>query len=186
MPTGELPNLELQKQLQTVLEQMGKEEARRIAARVEAEEKISLDQKQSTHHAREVRAWEGCRIFIRKKSDGKERKVQCHRVGRTFLKIQEDNGEPIKIKRADLLAIRTPEERLLSILDDKIRNASKHGMKRLEATSARLEKFYTKFVKDCEEFNKEMDSLAAFRSRVHAAMVRKGLIINTSNCKGVK
>lgn len=186
MPTGELPNLELQKQLQAVLEQMGKEETKRIAARVKAEEKISLDQKQSAHHAREVRAWEGSRIFIRKKSGGKERKVLCHRVGRTFLSVQEDGGEPIKIKRAGLLSIRTAEERLLSILDDKIDNAFKHGMRRLETTSARLEKFCEKFEKDCKDFSLEMDSLAAFRARVHAALVRRGLIINPSKNKGAR
>jgi len=186
VPTGELPNLELQNQLQTVLEKMREEETKRVAERVEAEEKIRLDRKQSAHHAREVRAWEGSRLFIRKKSDGKERKVLCHRVGRTFLSIQEDEGEPVKIKRSNLTSIRTPEERLLSILDDKITSAHKHGMRRLESTSARLEKFHAKFVKDCDEFTKEMDSLAAFRSRVHAALVRKGLIINPPNRKGAK
>lgn len=185
MSTGEPINLGLQNQLQAVLDQLGKEETKRLAVRVKAEEKICLDQKQSAHHAREVRAWEGTKIFIREKSGGREQKVHCDRVGRAFLRIQsEGGGESTKIKRSSLSSIRTPEERLLSILDDKIDNASKHGLRRLEATSARLEKLHGKYVKDCAEFNKEMDSLASFRSRVHAVLVRKGLILNPPNRKG--
>jgi len=184
--TGERVNLELQNQLQAVLETMRKEETKRLAERVKAEEKICLDRQQSAHHAREVRAWEGTKIFIRGKPDGKERKVQCCRVGRTFLSIQEGGGEPTKVKRADLSSIRTPEERLLAIFDDKIEGACKRGMRRLETTSARLEKLHTKYMQDCAEFNKEMNSLASFRSRVHAVLVRKGLIINPPNRKGAK
>ena len=182
MPRGELQNLELQQQLQGVLDQMRKEENKRLAQRVKAEEKISLDQKQSACHAREVRAWEGTKIFIREKPDGKERKVHCCRVGRTFLSVQSvDGGEPRKVRRSSIVSVRTPEERLLTILDDKISNACKHGLRRLEDTSARLEKLHLRYVKDCGEFNKELDSLASFRSRVHAVLVRKGLILSPTN-----
>ena len=186
MRRGELKNCEFQQQLQTVLDDMRKEETKRLAERVKAEERICLDQKQSTQHANEVRAWEGFRIFIRgTATDGAEKKVMCCRVGKTFLSVKEDEGkDPVRIERSNLTSVRTPEERLLAILDEKIESARKHGMRRLESTSSRLEKLHESHMQNCAEFDKEMNSLAAFRSRVHAVLVHKGLIINLSNRKG--
>lgn len=172
MSIKELVNLELQNQLQDVLDRMGKEEAERMAARVKAEEKISLDQKQSTQHVQEVHAWEEKEIYIQEGPEGRERKVHCCRVGMTFLSIQPENGqEPIKIKRASLVSIRTPEERLLAILDNKINSARNGAQQWLKATSIQC-------IRNSRRLKKEMESLEAFRSRVFRVLVRKGLILD--------
>ncbi len=177
MPTGELVNENLQRQLQAVLDEMGKEEAEQLATRVKAEEKICLDSQQRARYVREVRAWEGSKIFIRAPNT-KERAVQCCRVGNAYLLIQEEGREPIKVKRA-ALQIRTPEERLLAILGDKIDTARAKGHQQLQATSTRLERFQANHVKDCAEFEKVMANLTAFQARVYSVLVRKGLIIGT-------
>jgi len=173
VPTKDLMNLDLQNQLQGILDQIGKEEAERYAARVKAEERISLNQKQSMRHVQEVHAWEEKKIYIREERGNKEQRVHCCRVGRMFLNVRVENGsEPVKIERAKLVSIRTPEERLLAILDSKIRSARRNAYQSLKATSVQC-------IRNSRRLKKEMESLDAFRSRIYRVLLRKGFLLDT-------
>lgn len=177
MRSGNFINRGLCDGLKRALAREEKKASRRLAKRVEAEEKICLTQKDRTVLLQEANALEGRPIYYREHSGVKEQRLDCKRVGKTFLLVSKNGGEPYRITRDSKEIIRTPEERLLGIYDEKVELTEKTLQAEMSSALQKLEGAGENLMKEFELTYRNIENLRKFRGRVYDTLSRRGFLV---------
>lgn len=145
--------------IKAVLEQV--RQNRMDEAKTEAElRRLKTEQ---VRHESEVRAWEGRLVWL-KTPDAAERQVFCKRVGTSTLVIV-DNGEEMTIQRHPDLRVRTPGERALAVLRNRVERVDKavlsamSRLTRLQESQVETEKEIRQLHRDVQELDRVRVSL---------------------------
>jgi hypothetical protein len=179
LKSGDFVNKGLSKGLREVLARKEREESQRLAERVKLEEKVSLAQQDKMRLLQEVRALEGRPIYYRTGPNADEQRLDCKRVGKGFLLVSLNGQEPYKIKRSSEEKIRTPEERLLGILDEKVNVAEKTLQANMTRAVQKLDNAAADLMKEFEAAYKKIENVRRFRGRVFDTLSKRGFILNT-------
>ena len=176
MEKGGFVNTGLCEGIEGVLAQKEVEDGQRLAQKVETEEQIRISRQEQVDLLREVRAFEGNRVYYRARSGAEEQRLDCKCVGKTFLRVSKNGGEPYKIPRSPGETIRTKVGRDLDILDDKIVDCARNLQKGLSRAEKRADEIKVQAKKDFDLGMRQLENVKRFRGRTHDDACRAGLI----------